>query len=105
MDTGLSLGILGHTERGKRSSRKWEQDPLRYVSVCVLGANWMWAFLSGLPTRQFFLGCFIHHRCFTCNIFPSTLGFYYPPEVSSMKYCCLGVFTKEYFRLVTNWCK
>ena len=30
---------------------------------------------------------------------------YYPPEVSSMKYCCLGVFRKEYFRLVTNWCK
>ena len=26
---------------------------------------------------------------------------YYPPEVSSMKYCCLGVFRKEYFRLVT----
>ena len=25
---------------------------------------------------------------------------YYPPEVSSMKYCCLGVFMKEYFRLV-----
>ena len=30
---------------------------------------------------------------------------YYPPEVSSMKYCCLGVFRKEYFRFVTNWCK
>ena len=28
---------------------------------------------------------------------------YYPPEVSSMKYCCLGVFSKEYFRLVTNY--
>ena len=26
---------------------------------------------------------------------------YYPPEVSSMKYCHLGVFRKEYFRLVT----
>ena len=30
---------------------------------------------------------------------------YYPQEVSSMKYCCLGIFRKEYFRLVTNWCK
>ena len=27
---------------------------------------------------------------------------YYPPEVSSMKYCYLGVFRKEYFRLVTK---
>ena len=27
---------------------------------------------------------------------------YYLPEVSSMKYCCLRVFRKEYFRLVTN---
>ena len=27
---------------------------------------------------------------------------YYPPEVSSVKYCCLGVFRKEYFRLITN---
>ena len=31
-------------------------------------------------------------------------GFYYPPEVSSMKYCCLGVFRKEYFRLlIKHW--
>ena len=30
---------------------------------------------------------------------------YYPLEVSSMKYCCLGVFRKEYFRLVTILCK
>ena len=29
-------------------------------------------------------------------------GFYYPPEVSSMKYCYLGVFWKKYFRLITN---
>ena len=27
---------------------------------------------------------------------------YYPPEVSSMKYCCLGVFRKEYSRLLTK---
>ena len=27
---------------------------------------------------------------------------YYPPEVSSMKYCCLGEIRKEYFRLVTK---
>ena len=27
---------------------------------------------------------------------------YYPPEVSSMKYCTLGIYRKEYFRLVTN---
>ena len=27
---------------------------------------------------------------------------YYPPGVRSMKYCCLGVFRKEYFRLVTK---
>ena len=27
---------------------------------------------------------------------------YYPPEVSSMKYCSLGVFRKEYFRLITK---
>ena len=26
----------------------------------------------------------------------------YPPEVSSIKYCCLKVFRKEYFRLVTK---
>ena len=30
---------------------------------------------------------------------------YYPPEVSSMKYCCSGVFRKEYFRLVNTYCK
>ena len=30
---------------------------------------------------------------------------YYPPEVSSMKYCCLGVFRKEYSRHLTKWCK
>ena len=30
---------------------------------------------------------------------------YYPLEVNSMKYCCLGVFRKEYFRLVTKQCK
>ena len=28
--------------------------------------------------------------------------FYYPPEVSSMKYCCFGLFRKEYYRLITN---
>ena len=33
------------------------------------------------------------------------LRVYYPPEVSSIKYCCLGVFRKEYFRLVTKQCK
>ena len=27
---------------------------------------------------------------------------YYPPEVSSIKYCHLGVFRKEYFRLITK---
>ena len=27
----------------------------------------------------------------------SLFAFYYPPEVSSMKYCRLGVFRKEYF--------
>ena len=27
---------------------------------------------------------------------------YHPPKVSSMKYCRLGVFRKEYFRLVTK---
>ena len=27
---------------------------------------------------------------------------YYPPEVSSMKYCCWGVFRKEYFQFVTK---
>ena len=27
---------------------------------------------------------------------------YYPPEVSSMKYCCLGIFRKEYLRLLTK---
>ena len=26
----------------------------------------------------------------------------YPPEVNSMNYCCLGVFGKENFRLVTK---
>ena len=31
-----------------------------------------------------------------------TTRIYYPPEVSSMKYCCLGVFRKEYFRLITK---
>ena len=29
-------------------------------------------------------------------------GTYYPTEASIMKYCCLGVFRKEYFRLITN---
>ena len=29
-------------------------------------------------------------------------GIYYPPEASSMKYCWLGLFRKEYFRLVTK---
>ena len=41
------------------------------------------------------------------NVFfcPSELylmGFYYPPGVSNMKYCCLGVFRKGYFRLITT---
>ena len=36
-----------------------------------------------------------------CLIVIEVLWFYYPPEVRSMKYCCLGVFRKEYFRLVT----
>ena len=35
----------------------------------------------------------------------TTASIYYPPEVSSMKYCCLGVFRKESFRLLTKWCK
>ena len=34
--------------------------------------------------------------------FWTRIGLYYPPEVSSMKYCWLGVFRKEYFRLVTK---
>ena len=38
-------------------------------------------------------------------VYCTFLRFYYPPEVSSMKYCCLGVFRKEYFRLVTKHCK
>ena len=37
----------------------------------------------------------------TCTTIESKA--YYPPEVSSMKYCCLGVFRNDiYFRLVTN---
>ena len=36
------------------------------------------------------------------DVYVDFRGLYYPPEVSSMKYCCLGVFRKEYFRLVTN---
>ena len=32
----------------------------------------------------------------------SSLKLYYPPEVSSMKYCCLRVFRKKYFRLITK---
>ena len=28
--------------------------------------------------------------------------YHYPPEVSSMKYCCWGVLRKEYLRLVTR---
>ena len=35
-----------------------------------------------------------HHIEITC--------IYYPPEVGSMKYCCLGVLEKEYFMLVTK---
>ena len=31
-----------------------------------------------------------------------SLLFYYPLEVISMKYGCLGVFRKEYFMLVTK---
>ena len=27
---------------------------------------------------------------------------YYHPEVSSIKYCYLGIFRKEYFRLITK---
>ena len=43
----------------------------------------------------------------THNITLHTLGavivmFYYPPEEGSMKYCCLGVFQKEYFRPTTK---
>ena len=30
------------------------------------------------------------------------LHIYYPQEASSMTYCCLGMFRKEYFRFVTN---
>ena len=30
---------------------------------------------------------------------------YYPLEMSSMKYCRLGLFRKEYFRLITKQCK
>ena len=36
---------------------------------------------------------------------PLKLKFYYPPEVSSMKYYRFGVFRKEYFRLITKQCK
>ena len=33
---------------------------------------------------------------------PTIEVFYYPPEVRSMKYCCLRVCRKEYVRLVTK---
>ena len=32
---------------------------------------------------------------------PHETCIHYPPEVSSIKYCCLGVFWEEYFRLIT----
>ena len=32
-------------------------------------------------------------------------SFYYQPEVSIMKYCCLGLFSKEYFKVVTKQSK
>ena len=34
--------------------------------------------------------------------FGITLYINYPPKVSSMKYCCLGVSRKEYSRLITK---
>ena len=43
------------------------------------------------------------HATFVSSLYD--LWFYYPPEMSSFKYCCLGVFRKEYFRLVTKQCK
>ena len=44
--------------------------------------------------------CVLHRKvpCGDLEISP----IYYPLEVSSMKYCCLGVFRKEYFRLCTR---
>ena len=48
--------------------------------------------------------CFTVSRLWTAILLVLKHGenIYYPPEVSSMKYCCLGVFRKEYFRLVSK---
>ena len=53
---------------------------------------------------------FISYKPFSLKaieIFDRTVGkppieIYYPPEVSSMKYCKLEVFWKEYFMLCTS---
>ena len=44
-------------------------------------------------------------KCLAQGKFNSLDPIYYPPELSSIRYCCLGVFRKEYLRLVTKQCK
>ena len=39
---------------------------------------------------------------FICIAVDQLIDVYYPQEVSSMTFCCLGVFRKEYFKLVIN---
>ena len=43
----------------------------------------------------------VYHDILGCLLFLE-YNINYPHEVSSMKYCCLGVFRKGYFRLVTK---
>ena len=42
----------------------------------------------------------VSHLCILCA--KSQKAIYYPLEVDNMKFCCLGVFRKEYLRLVTK---
>ena len=54
-----------------------------------------------LDFLEYFIVLYQLYLCMTIKVHAVN----YPPEVRSMKYCCLGVFRKEYFRLLTKWCK
>ena len=110
MATWLSINFLLTNTKEQYKYKYYGNQTLSYslsvgywVTVCAMTCTVVDkpnSFIQTYTGSSYSTRIYIH--VLPCN---DLLAFYYPTEVSSMTYCCLGVFRKEYFRLNTKQCK
>ena len=76
--------------------------PLVSILKKVTNSYSAWLVITGCTVHRLNILNIISFCILTSNKTPE---YFWLPEVSRMKYCCLGVFRKEYFRHVTKECK